>query len=83
MFLEENHLRYTLVQLRRRIEVKETNMKIKNIAIVLLTVAVAGLLGVVISLKRAYDLREYSIANNCEWVYQNTYYGDDRDYICK
>lgn len=83
MSLEENHLRYTLVQLRRRIEVKETNMKIKNIAIVLLTVAVAGLLGVVISLKRAYSLREYAIANNCEWTWQGTTYGDDRDYICK
>ena len=58
-------------------------MQIKNIVIAILTVAVVGLLGVIMNLKRAYSLREYAIANNCEWTYQNTAYGDDRDYICK
>lgn len=56
---------------------------IKNIAIVILALAVALLLGALMSLKRAYSLREYAIANNCRWIYQNTAYGDDRDYICK
>lgn len=58
-------------------------MKIKNFAIIVLSAAVVVLLGVVMNLKRAYSLREYAIANSCEWVYQNTMYGDDRDYICK
>lgn len=58
-------------------------MKIKNIAIIALSAAVVVLFGVVMNLKRAYSLREYAIANNCEWTYQNTMYGDDRDYICK
>lgn len=58
-------------------------MKIKNIAIIALSAAVVVLLGVVMNLKRAYSLREYAIANNCEWTYQSTMYGDDRDYICK
>lgn len=55
----------------------------KNLLIGLLTIAVVLLLGVVFNLKRAYSLREYAIANDCEWIYQNTAYGDDRDYICK
>ena len=25
----------------------------------------------------------YAAQNDCEWVYQGTWYGDDRDYICK
>lgn len=62
---------------------RQIRINIKNSVIVLLVMVVALLLGVIINLKRAYNLREYSIANNCEWVYQNTYYGDDRDYICK
>lgn len=41
------------------------------------------LLGVGINLKRANDLRNYAIANNCTWQHQGTYYGDNRDYICK
>lgn len=57
--------------------------KVKNGVIAILVVAVAILLGVVLNLKRAYGLREYAIANNCEWTYMNTAYGDDRDYVCK
>lgn len=57
--------------------------RIKNIAIAILMLIVVLLLGVILNLKRANNLREYAIANNCEWVYQGTYYGDDRDYICR
>lgn len=56
---------------------------IKNIAIVIMAAIIVLLLGVLINLKRAYDLRQYAIANNCTWSWQGTYYGDDRDYICK
>lgn len=62
---------------------KQKRSIIKNWLIAILAAAVVLMLGVILNLKRAYSLREYSIANNCEWVYQNTYYGDDRDYICK
>lgn len=62
---------------------KQKRSTIKNWAIAVLVVAVALLLGVVVNLKRAYSLREYSIANNCEWTWQGTMHGDDRDYICK
>lgn len=57
--------------------------RIKNVAIAILALIVVLLLGVILNLKRANDLREYALANDCEWVYQNTMYGDDRDFICK
>ena len=66
--------------LLRRQAAKE---KRKTIVIVALAITVALLLGVVLNLKRAYSLREYSIANNCSWTYLNTAYGDDRDWVCK
>lgn len=58
-------------------------MKIKNIVIAVLIVAVVIMLGVIRSLKQAYSLREYAITNNCTWQWQGTVYGDDRDYVCK
>lgn len=64
---------------------RKTNMKkdIKNWVIGILTVAIVILLGVILNLKRTYDLWEYAIANDCTWTWQGTMYGDDRDYICK
>lgn len=58
-------------------------MNLKNIVIVLLVVAVVVMLGVIRSLRQAYSLREYAIANDCTWTWQGTAYGDDRDYVCK
>lgn len=55
----------------------------KNIVIGVLACAVIVLAGVIVNMKRANDLRNYAIANNCTWAYQGTMYGDDRDYICK
>lgn len=62
---------------------KQKRSAIKNWLIAILVVAVVLMLGVILNLKRAYSLREYSIANNCEWTWQGTMHGDDRDYICK
>ena len=61
---------------------EETNMN-KNILITLLACAVVVLAGVIVNIKKANDLRNYAIANDCTWTYQGTMYGDDRDYICK
>lgn len=55
----------------------------KNLAIGILAGIIVVLLGVVINLKRACDLRLYAIANECTWVSTGTSYGDDRDYVCK
>ncbi len=55
----------------------------KNILITLLACAVVVLAGVIVNIKKANDLRNYAIANDCTWTYQGTMYGDDRDYICK
>lgn len=57
--------------------------KFKNYLIVLLAIAVALLLGVIVNLKRANNLREYEIANNCTWTWTGTATGTDADYICK
>lgn len=62
---------------------KQKRSIIKNWLIAILAAAVVLMLGVILNLKRAYRLREYSIANNCEWTWQGTMHGDDRDYICK
>lgn len=32
---------------------------------------------------RNAQMTAYAAQNNCEWVYQGTMYGDNRDYICK
>lgn len=55
----------------------------KSWVIAILVLIVAALLGVILNLKSAYDLHEYAKANDCNWVWQGTHYGDDRDYICK
>lgn len=57
--------------------------KIKNYLIAILAGLVVILLGAVIGLKRTISRQEYAIANNCQWTWQGTMYGDDRDYICK
>lgn len=52
--------------------------------IVAVLVIIGLLLGVIgLNLKRANDLREYALANNCVWSWNGTAYGDDRDYVCK
>ena len=65
-------------KIRRQKMTKTTKIVIAVIAGVIVLA-----LGVGLNLKRAFDLRNYAIANNCEWVWQGTWYGDDRDYICK
>ena len=52
----------------------------KKIIIAALTIAA---LFVGYRMVQAYNLAQYAKNNNCEWVYQGTGYGDDRDYICK
>lgn len=64
----------------KREEIKRMN---KNIVIGVLACAVIVLAGVIVNMKRANDLRNYAIQNDCTWTYQGTMYGDDRDYICK
>ena len=36
-----------------------------------------------IGVHRDSQMTVYAAQNNCEWVYQGTWYGDNRDYICK
>lgn len=32
---------------------------------------------------RTAEMVQYAAQNDCEWVYQGTWYGDSRDYTCK
>ncbi len=57
--------------------------RIKNIVIGVLSCAIVFLVCALIGQIKARNLREYEIANDCEWTWQGTMYGDDRDYICK
>lgn len=66
-----------------RVEKSMSKEKLKTLAIAILCVVVALMLGVIKNLKTANDLHRYATANNCTWVWQGTAYGDDRDYICK
>lgn len=71
---------------RQYVPLKRRNINInhiKTIVIAILAIAVVLLLGVIVNLKRANNLRQYAINNNCEWSWQGTAYGDSRDYICK
>lgn len=61
----------------------KTKSKIKSFVIAGLAFVIVLLLGVIVNLKRANDLRNYAIANDCSWTHQGTAYGDDRDYVCK
>lgn len=62
-------------------EQKDSNNKVGIIgAIVLIGML---LLGVMINRERDMQFEQYAKANNCEWTYQGTAYGDNRDFICK
>lgn len=51
------------------------------IAVLAVLAVIAGL--VIVNYNRALDLRAYAEAHDCAWTWQGTWYGDDRDYICK
>lgn len=41
------------------------------------------LFGIWIIRQRDTGFDKYATANNCEWFWNGTAYGDDRDYVCK
>lgn len=57
-------------------------MKIKNFAIVGMAFIIGVLLVVIVNQRRANNMANYAIANDCEWVATGSMYGDDRDFIC-
>lgn len=58
-------------------------MKTKNIVIGVLVLIIVMMLGVIVNLKHTYDLEMYAATHNCEWTATGSFYGDDRDFICK
>lgn len=67
----------------KRATKKNSHEQVKDWIIAGLAIVVVLLLGVIVNLKRANNLREYAIANNCTWTWQGTATGTDADYICK
>lgn len=57
--------------------------KTTKIVIAIMVAVAVVMLGVIVNLKRAWDLHEYAMANNCTWTATGTAYGDDRDWVCK
>ncbi len=69
------------MRMRREAEDKRGDRKV---VIVLIGVLVGLLLlGVWIERRRETNREAYAAKYDCEWVWQGTLYGDDRDYICK
>ncbi len=60
---------------------KQEDNKVTMIGLIVL--AAILLLGVMINRERDAQFERYALANDCEWEYQGTAYGDDRDFICK
>lgn len=60
------------------------NQNKNGVAIISVIAIVTMLLfGVMIIRERDAQFEQYATANNCEWVWQGTAYGDDRDFICR
>lgn len=57
-------------------------MKTKNIVIAIMALVIGCLLVVILNQRRANNMANYAIANDCKWVATGSMYGDDRDFIC-
>lgn len=58
--------------------------KDRGVAVIGAVVLIGMLLfGIWIIRQRDTGFEQYATANNCEWSWNGTAYGDDRDYICK
>ena len=60
---------------------KNSKTESRIILAILLVVlfAIAGIIGQI----RQHSRDEYARRNNCEWRATGSFYGDDRDFICK
>ena len=62
-----------------------TNKTNKNRSIVVAILVAIGLVALTIKVEdsRTANRIAYAKANNCTWHYTGTFYGDDRDSVCK
>lgn len=60
----------------------KTSNRSLTINIILALVAVFSV-AYAIGEHRTANMVAYAAQNDCEWVYQGTWYGDNRDYVCK
>lgn len=59
-------------------QTQTANNTITIISVIVAIIAVAFAIG----MYRSQVRTNYAINNNCEWRYNYTMYGDDRDYTC-
>ena len=62
-----------------------TNKTNKNRSIAVAILVAIGLVALTIKMEdsRTTNRIAYAKANNCTWHYTGTFYGDDRDSVCK
>ena len=62
-----------------------TNKTNKNRSIAVAILVAIGLVALTIKIEdgRTANRIAYAKANNCTWHYTGTFYGDDRDSVCK
>lgn len=56
---------------------KKQNKIIITSLLAIFTIVIFG------AIHRNAQMARYALNNGCTWQYQGTFYGDDRDYICK
>lgn len=54
-----------------------------EVVIMLAVSLVMGVLGIVAENRREANRQTYAKTHNCTWHYTGTFYGDNRDSICK
>ena len=57
----------------------KTESRIVLAILMIVFFAIAGIIGQI----RQHSRDEYALRNNCEWRATGSFYGDDRDFICK
>lgn len=64
-------------------EYKNNRKDKKSILLVIMLVFVAILGVVAVRQHKVIGMLEYATQNNCTWHANGTFYGDNRDYVCK
>ena len=62
----------------------KNNIKDKKGILIVIMLALIAILGVAaIRQHKVIGMQEYATQNNCTWYSNGTFYGDNRDFICK
>ena len=62
---------------------RQTKQKIKQTALIISAVVALLSIYIIDGMRKDQMMDAYAEANNCTWYATGTWYGDDRDFICK